>query len=41
MKGKNIVLFLERPHWESTVYVNENAGTALQFRISSTYQIFL
>ncbi len=26
--GKNIILFLERPHWESTVYVNDKkAGT--------------
>lgn len=28
-KGKQVILFLERPHWESTVYVNgHNAGTA-------------
>ena len=38
--GKNIMLFLERPHWESTVYVNgKKAGTENSLAVAHQYNI--
>ena len=38
--GKNIILFLERPHWESTVYVNDNkAGSENSLAVPHQYDI--
>jgi hypothetical protein len=38
--GKNIVLFLERPHWESTVYVNEKiAGKGNSLAVAHEFDI--
>ncbi len=39
-KGKNIILFLERPHWESTVYVNgKNAGRENSLAVPHQFNI--
>jgi hypothetical protein len=39
-KGKNIMLFLERPHWESTVYVNDKkAGSENSLAVPHQYNI--
>jgi len=39
-EGKNIILFLERPHWESTVYVNDGkAGRGNSLAVSHQYDI--
>ncbi|MGA2408366.1 MAG: sugar-binding domain-containing protein [Bacteroidales bacterium] len=39
-KGKNIILFLERPHWESTVYVNDKkAGSENSLAVPHQYNI--
>ena len=39
-KGKNIILFLERPHWESTVYVNgKKAGTENSLAVAHQFDI--
>ena len=38
--GKNIILFLERPHWESTVYVNDRkAGSENGLAVAHQYDI--
>lgn len=38
--GKNIILFLERPHWESTVYINgKKAGTENSLAVAHQYDI--
>jgi hypothetical protein len=38
--GKNIILFLERPHWESTVYVNgEKAGVENSLAVAHQFDI--
>jgi hypothetical protein len=38
--GKNIVLFLERPHWESTVYVNgKKAGVENSLAVAHQFDI--
>jgi hypothetical protein len=38
--GKNITLFLERPHWESTVYVNgKKAGSENSLAVAHQYEI--
>jgi hypothetical protein len=38
--GKNITLFLERPHWESTVYVNgKKAGVENSLAVSHQFDI--
>ena len=38
--GKNIILFLERPHWESTVFVNgKKAGTENSLAVPHQYDI--
>jgi hypothetical protein len=38
--GKNIVLFLERPHWESTVYINgKKAGSMNSLAVAHQYEI--
>ena len=38
--GKNIILFLERPHWESTVYVNDKkAGSENSLAVPHQYNI--
>ena len=38
--GKNIILFLERPHWESTVYVNgKNAGRENSLAVPHQFDI--
>jgi len=39
-KGKNITLFLERPHWETTVFVNgSRAGTENSLAVPHIYDI--
>ncbi len=39
-KGKNIILFLERPHWESTVYVNgKKAGVENSLAVAHQFDI--
>jgi hypothetical protein len=39
-EGKHIVLFLERPHWESTVYVNDKkAGSENSLAVPHQYNI--
>ncbi len=39
-KGKNIILFLERPHWESTVYINgKKAGTENSLAVAHQFDI--
>jgi hypothetical protein len=39
-KGKNIILFLERPHWKSTVYVNDKkAGSENSLAVPHQYNI--
>ncbi len=39
-KDKNVILFLERPHWESTVYVNgKKAGVENSLSVPHKYQI--
>jgi len=39
-KGKNIILNLERPHWESTVYVNgKKAGTENSLAVAHQFDI--
>jgi hypothetical protein len=39
-EGKNITLFLERPHWESTVYVNgKKAGTENSLAVAHQFDI--
>jgi hypothetical protein len=39
-KGKNIILYLERPHWESTVYVNgKKAGTENSLAVAHQFDI--
>jgi hypothetical protein len=39
-EGKNIILFLERPHWESTVWVNgKEAGTENSLSVPQTFNI--
>jgi hypothetical protein len=39
-KDRNIVLFLERPHWESTVYVNgKHAGKANSLAVPHQFDI--
>jgi hypothetical protein len=38
--GKNIILFLERPHWESTVYVNgKKAGVENSLAVAHQFDI--
>ena len=38
--GKNITLFLERPHWESTVYVNgKKAGVENSLAVAHQFEI--
>jgi len=38
--GKNIMLFLERPHWESTVYINgKKAGTENSLAVAHQFDI--
>lgn len=38
--GKNIILFLERPHWESKVYINgKKAGTENSLAVAHQYDI--
>ena len=38
--GKNIILFLERPHWESTLFVNgQKAGTENSLSVPHQYDI--
>jgi Glycosyl hydrolases family 2, sugar binding domain/Glycosyl hydrolases family 2 len=38
--GKNIILFLERPHWESTVFVNgKKAGSENSLAVAHQYDI--
>jgi len=38
--GKNVILFLERPHWESTVFVNgKKAGSANSLAVPHQYDI--
>src|ERR1035437_2828366 len=38
--GKNIILFLERPHWESTVYVNgKKAGSENSLAVAHQFDI--
>jgi len=38
--GKNIILFLERPHWETTVFVNgKKAGTENSLAVAHQYDI--
>ena len=38
--GKNVFLFLERPHWESTVFVNgKKAGTENSLAVPHQYDI--
>jgi hypothetical protein len=38
--GKNIILFLERPHWESTVYINDKkAGSENSLAVPHQYDI--
>ncbi len=38
--GKNVILFLERPHWESTVFVNgKKAGTENSLAVPHQYDI--
>jgi hypothetical protein len=38
--GKNIILFLERPHWESTVYVNDKqAGKENSLAVAHRFDI--
>ncbi len=38
--GKNIILFLERPHWESTLFVNgKKAGTENSLAVPHQYNI--
>ena len=38
--GKNIVLFLERPHWESTVYINgKKAGSENSLAVPHLFDI--
>lgn len=38
--GKNVTLFLERPHWESTVFVNgKKAGSANSLAVPHQYDI--
>jgi len=38
--GKNIILILERPHWESTVFVNgKKAGTENSLAVAHQYNI--
>lgn len=40
LKEKNITLFLERPHWETTVFVNgENAGTRNSLAVPHQFNI--
>lgn len=39
-KDKNIILFLERPHWESTVFVNgKKAGSQNSLAVPHQYEI--
>lgn len=39
-ESKNVVLFLERPHWETTVFVNgKNAGTENSLAVPHQYNI--
>jgi beta-galactosidase/beta-glucuronidase len=39
-KGKNVMLYLERPHWESTVFVNgKKAGSANSLAVAHQYDI--
>jgi hypothetical protein len=39
-KGRNIILFIERPHWESTVFVNgKKAGTENSLAVPHQYDI--
>jgi len=39
-KDKNITLFLERPHWESTVFINgKNAGVANSLAVPHQFDI--
>jgi hypothetical protein len=39
-EGKNVILFLERPHWESTVYVNDKkAGSENSLAVPHQYDI--
>jgi hypothetical protein len=39
-KGKNVVLFLERPHWETTVFINgRNAGTGNSLAVPHEFNI--
>ena len=39
-EGKNVILFLERPHWESTVFVNgKMAGTGNSLAVPHQYDI--
>lgn len=39
-KGKNIFLYLERPHWESTVYINgKRAGSQNSLAVAHQYDI--
>jgi hypothetical protein len=38
--GKNIILFLERPHWESTVYINDKkAGTGNSLAVAHQFDL--
>jgi hypothetical protein len=38
--GKNVILFLERPHWESTIYVNDKiAGSGNSLAVPHQYDI--
>jgi hypothetical protein len=38
--GKNVILYLERPHWESTVYVNgKKAGTENSLAVAHRFDI--
>ncbi len=38
--GKNIILFLERPHWESTLFVNgKRAGSENSLAVAHQYEI--
>ena len=38
--GKNIILYLERPHWESTVFINgAKAGSANSLAVAHQYNI--
>src|SRR5450759_2440267 len=39
-EGKNIILFLERPHWESTVYINDKkVGSENSLAVAHQYDI--